>query len=316
MSANFCESCGNPLSAGARFCASCGRPVAPALPASPAPLTPAPATPSFETPPPAGTPWRTLVPWIAAGLAVPVVVGWLAYRQWNQFIEGEVRNRDDRYERVCAPEIQAFMAQASDDSDRELLDTLKDGAWLIASITDTSLDEQLKEVAKENADDEQYFLLKACATVYGHGLQQKWDEPTQMAKWKEVRPTLALPAVVPPPESPDGPPALTSFPPAPPPLPARKDAKDEEETTPPRVSKKVPPVYPPIAQAARVQGLVILEAAVTADGTVTEVKVVRSIPLLDQAALDAVKQWQFEPASRGGVAVPGVATVTVQFTLQ
>jgi hypothetical protein len=84
MSANYCESCGNPLSAGARFCASCGRPVAPA---SPAPLTPAPTT-SFETPPPSGTSWRSLVFWIAAGLAVPVVVGWMAYNQWNRFIEG------------------------------------------------------------------------------------------------------------------------------------------------------------------------------------------------------------------------------------
>jgi hypothetical protein len=72
-----------------------------------------------------------------------------------------VQGQDARYERVCAPEIQAHLAQASDATDRDVLETLKDGAWLIAYVTDTSLDEQLKEVAKETSDDEKYFLLKA-----------------------------------------------------------------------------------------------------------------------------------------------------------
>ena len=55
------------------------------------------------------------------------------------------------------------------------------------------------------------------------------------------------------------------------------------------------PVYPPIAQSARVQGVVIIEATIGPNGRVQEANVLRSIPLLDAAALDAVKQWQYTP---------------------
>ena len=52
------------------------------------------------------------------------------------------------------------------------------------------------------------------------------------------------------------------------------------------------------------------------DGTVQDAKVLRSIPLLDAAALDAVKQWEFTPTLLNGVPVPVIMTVTVNFTLQ
>jgi periplasmic protein TonB len=78
----------------------------------------------------------------------------------------------------------------------------------------------------------------------------------------------------------------------------------------------VNPVYPPIAQSARVQGVVIVEAIIGPDGRVTEAKVLRSIPLLDAAALDAVKQWVYTPTLLNGVPVPVIMTVTVNFTLQ
>jgi protein TonB len=78
---------------------------------------------------------------------------------------------------------------------------------------------------------------------------------------------------------------------------------------------KVEPVYPMIAQSARVSGVVILEAVVGTNGSVTDAKVLRSIPLLDQAALDAVRQWQYEPTLLNGVPVPVIMTVTVTFTL-
>jgi protein TonB len=78
----------------------------------------------------------------------------------------------------------------------------------------------------------------------------------------------------------------------------------------------VAPVYPAIAQSARVQGVVILEAVLDARGRVDSVRVLRSIPLLDQAAVDAVQQWRFTPALLNGQAVPVVMTVTVDFTLQ
>jgi TonB family protein len=83
----------------------------------------------------------------------------------------------------------------------------------------------------------------------------------------------------------------------------------------PRKITHVNPVYPLIAQSARVQGVVILETVVGSDGTVTDVRVLRSIPLLDQAAIDAVRQWEFEPTYLNGAAVPVTMTTTVQFTL-
>jgi TonB family protein len=79
--------------------------------------------------------------------------------------------------------------------------------------------------------------------------------------------------------------------------------------------RKVNPVYPPIAQSARVQGVVILELTLDAQGFVTDARILRSIPLLDQAAIDAVRQWQYVPTLLNGVPVPIVMTATVQFTL-
>jgi protein TonB len=78
----------------------------------------------------------------------------------------------------------------------------------------------------------------------------------------------------------------------------------------------VAPVYPLIAKQARVQGVVILEAVLDAQGRVESVRVLRSIPQLDRAAVDAVQQWRFTPALLNGQAVPVVMTVTVNFTLQ
>jgi protein TonB len=79
--------------------------------------------------------------------------------------------------------------------------------------------------------------------------------------------------------------------------------------------RKVNPEYPPIALSARVQGVVILELTLDAQGFVTDARVLRSIPLLDQAAIDAVRQWQYTPTLLNGVPVPIVLTATVQFTL-
>jgi len=84
---------------------------------------------------------------------------------------------------------------------------------------------------------------------------------------------------------------------------------------PPRLIKEVPAAYPEIAQTARVQGVVILEAKVNAEGKVEEVKVLHSIPLLDQAAMDAVRQWEYEPYLVDGQPKPFILTVTVSFSL-
>jgi len=61
--------------------------------------------------------------------------------------------------------------------------------------------------------------------------------------------------------------------------------------------------------------VVIIEATIGPTGAVTDTRVLRSIPLLDQAAIDAVKQWQFTPTTLNGQPVPVIMTVTVQFTL-
>jgi len=85
---------------------------------------------------------------------------------------------------------------------------------------------------------------------------------------------------------------------------------------PPRKIKDADPVYPPIALAAKVQGKVVVEVTIAATGRVENAKVIQSVPLLDQAAIDAVKQWEFEPTRLNGAAVPVIATFTVTFSLK
>lgn len=83
---------------------------------------------------------------------------------------------------------------------------------------------------------------------------------------------------------------------------------------PKRVSY-VAPVYPPIAQSARIEGTVILEATIDEDGAVVNLRVLKSIPLLDAAAKDAVSHWRYSPTTLNGVRVPLIMTVTVTFKL-
>jgi protein TonB len=83
----------------------------------------------------------------------------------------------------------------------------------------------------------------------------------------------------------------------------------------PRRIATVPPVYPQAARMARIEGIVILEVVIGIDGRVTSSRVLRSVPMLDQAALDAVRQWVYTPALLNGTAVPVIMTLTVNFTL-
>ena len=75
------------------------------------------------------------------------------------------------------------------------------------------------------------------------------------------------------------------------------------------------PVYPAAARLARVEGMVIIEATIDERGNVARAQLLRSIPLLDDAALTAVRQWKFTPTLLNGIAVPIVMTVTVNFKL-
>jgi protein TonB len=85
----------------------------------------------------------------------------------------------------------------------------------------------------------------------------------------------------------------------------------------PRKLVHVPPVYPVIAQQARIQGAVTLEALIDVTGRVQNVKVLRTdSPLLDAAAVQAVQQWRYSPTELNGVPVPVLMTIFVRFTLE
>jgi protein TonB len=84
----------------------------------------------------------------------------------------------------------------------------------------------------------------------------------------------------------------------------------------PRKLKHVPPVYPQHALSARIQGVVILECTINPRGEVEGVQILRGLPLLDEAAVEAVRQWQYTPTLVDGVPMPVIMTVTVNFRLR
>jgi protein TonB len=104
-------------------------------------------------------------------------------------------------------------------------------------------------------------------------------------------------------------------PPPPPPPPLRSPIRAGGDVRRPQKVYGPAPVYPAIAQSARVSGVVVLEAVIAEDGSVRDVRVLRSIPLLDQAAIDAVRQWRFTPTLLDGQPIAIVMTVTVGFDL-
>jgi TonB family protein len=84
----------------------------------------------------------------------------------------------------------------------------------------------------------------------------------------------------------------------------------------PRKMRHVAPVYPPLAVAARVQGTVTLECVIGEDGRVSDIAVIRGHPLLDDAAIEAVRRWRYVPSLLNGVPVSVVLTVVVDFRLR
>jgi protein TonB len=83
----------------------------------------------------------------------------------------------------------------------------------------------------------------------------------------------------------------------------------------PRKLLHVAPLYPDIARQSRIQGTVIMEAILDATGKVESVRVLRSEPLLDEAAVRAVRQWRYTPTELNGVPVPVLMTITIRFSL-
>lgn len=79
---------------------------------------------------------------------------------------------------------------------------------------------------------------------------------------------------------------------------------------------QVLPSYPPLARQARIQGVVVLEAVINKEGAIETLRVVSGHPLLNQAAIDAVKQWMYRPTLLNGEPVAVITTITVSFSLQ
>ena len=103
-------------------------------------------------------------------------------------------------------------------------------------------------------------------------------------------------------------------PPSPDP-PAQKILRIGPGVREPRRIAGAPPEYPAIARNARVQGTVILEAVINERGGIERVRVLRSVPLLDAAAITAVENWRYTPTLLNGVPVSVLMTITINFRL-
>jgi periplasmic protein TonB len=98
--------------------------------------------------------------------------------------------------------------------------------------------------------------------------------------------------------------------------PASGPVQAGRDVKPPRKIRDARPIYPQAALDARTWGVVIIEIIIGTDGKVQDSTVLRSIPLLDAAAVNAVRQWEFTPTLLNGLPVPVVMTVTVNFSIQ
>lgn len=79
--------------------------------------------------------------------------------------------------------------------------------------------------------------------------------------------------------------------------------------------RKVQPPYPPLARQARIQGQVILQAEISKDGSIENLRLISGHPMLAPAAIEAVKQWRYKPYMLNGEPVAVETTVMVNFTL-
>jgi protein TonB len=84
----------------------------------------------------------------------------------------------------------------------------------------------------------------------------------------------------------------------------------------PRLIKRVEPEYPVLARASRIKGAVRLEAILTEEGKVSNLKLMSGHPLLVDAAMNAARQWQYEPTYLNDIPAQVILYITVNFTLQ
>ncbi|MCB1037403.1 MAG: energy transducer TonB [Acidobacteria bacterium] len=133
------------------------------------------------------------------------------------------------------------------------------------------------------------------------------DDPEPLVNEVEIEPELRLPA-------PDD---IFEFPEGPPPLPRETGPLQiVGEVEAPVALEKVKPGYTELARRARLQGIVIVEAVINADGEVVDARIRKPLGLgLDESALDAVHQWRFAPATLRGQPVAVYMNLTVHFHL-
>jgi len=151
-------------------------------------------------------------------------------------------------------------------------------------------------VINEPPDPNLGFLPSAAT---GHGLPADLLNSAALSA-TPAAPVLALPAPPPPP---------------PPPFKA-EPIRQGGIVQAANLIHQVNPVYPPLARQTRVQGAVVMEATISRDGSVESLRIVSGQPLLNQAALDAVRQWRYRPTMLNGEPVEVITTITVTFTLQ
>ena len=101
----------------------------------------------------------------------------------------------------------------------------------------------------------------------------------------------------------------------PPPKPSQQRIRQGGQVQAAKLMNKVQPLYPPLARQTRISGTVRLHAIIAKNGTVEQLEVISGHPLLVQAALDAVRQWKYQPTTLNGEAVEVDTTIDVIFSL-
>ena len=114
-------------------------------------------------------------------------------------------------------------------------------------------------------------------------------------------------------------------PPPPPPPPPPKKVEEQSDSSrranvsgteqQAKVIRRTTPVYPPLAKQARIQGVVRFRAIISKDGTIKDLSLISGHPLLAPAAMDAVKQWSYQPTTINGERVEVLTQIDVTFTL-
>jgi protein TonB len=133
------------------------------------------------------------------------------------------------------------------------------------------------------------------------------DEPEPIRPPDEIRTEIDLPDTD----------VIFDIPEGPPPVEQTGPLLVGGDVQAPNKTRHVQPQYTEIARKARIQGIVIVQATINRTGQVVDAKVLKGLPMgLDQAALEAIRQWEFEPATLNGKPVDVYYNLTVNFTLQ